>query len=245
MHTDFNELLESEDEPGFTPARRAELEADPETARALAGLRRRRAVLRGLPQLTPADDAWARTLARHKAGRQPVRAYGRYASVAAGLAAVATASLLLPQFDLPEPAGLGGATATMDVSVAPSVPQINEKAPATARAPVRVNPPTPGSGVPNTYESYRYDVNLEKLLVESRRLEGLLRAAPGREAMGADVAARMAELEGRLAVIDEGLNQAGVGAMDARYTEPLLRQRVEVMDQLLRVRYDGAGVASY
>ncbi len=245
MHTDFNELLAAEDEPGFSPARRAELEADPETGPALAGLRRRRAALRGLPQLTPADDAWARTLAQHKAGLRPARAYGRYAGLAAAVAVLAMVSLVLPQFDLPEPAGVGGAAATLDVSVAPSVPQINEKAPAAARAPVRVNPPTPGSGVPNVYETDAYNVNLERLLVESRRLERLLREAPGRDAAPADLATRMAELERRLTVIDEGLNQAGVGAMDARYTEPLLRQRVEVMDQLLRVRYDGAGVASY
>lgn len=246
MHHDFHELLAAEDEPGFSPDRRAELEAEPESALALAGLRRRRAALRELPPLTPAGDAWARTLARHRAGlRRPTSAYGRYAGLAAGFAALAMVSWLLPRIDWPEPAGLGGGQATMDVAVAPPAPAINEKAPATAAAPVRVVPPTPGSGVPNPYETYPYSTNLEQLLADSRRLERLLRAAPGRDAAApGDLAARMAELERRLAVIDEGLNHAGMGAMDASYTEPLLRERVDLMGQLLRVRYDGAGAVT-
>ncbi|MFQ5634692.1 MAG: hypothetical protein ACE5G3_05100 [Gammaproteobacteria bacterium] len=108
----------------------------------------------------------------------------------------------------------------------------------------------------------------------SQQMERLLRGLPPRtQLVRADVAGAIAELQDRIAAIDYELNRAALDRADGRWTESgaiarwpaadhvngyqstgparalppgdLWRQRVDLMDSLVRVRYAEAGVEAH
>jgi hypothetical protein len=77
-----------------------------------------------------------------------------------------------------------------------------------------------------------------ELVEESMRLEEVLALLPPpRRVMRADTASTIVGLEDRIALIDAALYQPEIRAAAPQYREALMRDRVEVMNALVNVRY--------
>lgn len=82
------------------------------------------------------------------------------------------------------------------------------------------------------------DETLYRLAEQSMLLEEVLAALPeSRRVMRADTASTIVGLEDRIALIDAALYSAEVDAGPAEYREALMRDRVEMMNALVNVRY--------
>lgn len=78
----------------------------------------------------------------------------------------------------------------------------------------------------------------DTLLAESARLERLLYELPRRaRVMNAATAGTIVGLEDRVALIDERLSLAAAGGVGPAYRDALWRERVDVMNALVQVRY--------
>lgn len=76
------------------------------------------------------------------------------------------------------------------------------------------------------------------LVAESEQLERALEALPAqRRVMRADTAGTIAGLEGRIAAIDAQLLVAAATGLRPEQRAPLWRERVEIMNALVQVRY--------
>jgi hypothetical protein len=85
-------------------------------------------------------------------------------------------------------------------------------------------------------------VEVHRLQRRSAELEAALAALPRRPATrSAAAGAAIGLYQDQIALIDARLNRAGV----SRHAEPLWRERVELMDGLVRARYIEAGAQSY
>ena len=83
------------------------------------------------------------------------------------------------------------------------------------------------------------------LMVQSRRLEKDLRALPSQPSvMRAGTAATLSELEDRIAAIDYRLNHSA-NSLTPEQAEIYWRERVRLMDSLLRLRYAQAQRLSF
>jgi hypothetical protein len=80
----------------------------------------------------------------------------------------------------------------------------------------------------------------EGLRTRNERLEQLLAMLPEPAAMRGRTAYTVAELEDRLAVLDDRLSHVALEPNAPERAEQLWRQRVEVMDTLVQVRYADA-----
>jgi len=82
------------------------------------------------------------------------------------------------------------------------------------------------------------DQRINELAVRSARLEQLLAMLPEqRRVMRADTASTIAGLEDRISWLDAALYQSEIETAPPEYQEALLRDRVEVMNALVNVRY--------
>lgn len=79
---------------------------------------------------------------------------------------------------------------------------------------------------------------------ENERLERILAALPERHAMRGSTAFTVAELEDRLGLLDDRLSHVALEPNAPERAEQLWRERVDVMQSLVRVRYADA-VGSY
>jgi hypothetical protein len=75
---------------------------------------------------------------------------------------------------------------------------------------------------------------------ENARLERLLAALPERHAMRGSTAFTVAELEDRLALLDDRLSRVTLEPNAPERAEQLWRERVKVMNSLVQVRYADA-----
>ena len=79
---------------------------------------------------------------------------------------------------------------------------------------------------------------------ENERLEWLLATLPERRAMRGSTAFTVAELEDRLAFLDDRLSRVSLEPNAPEHAEELWRERVELMHSLVQVRYADA-VSTY
>jgi hypothetical protein len=76
-----------------------------------------------------------------------------------------------------------------------------------------------------------------EVLAENARLESILAALPDRNAMRGSTAFTVAELEDRLAFLDDSLSRIAVEPSAPERVEAIWRERVGVMHTLVQVRY--------
>jgi hypothetical protein len=75
---------------------------------------------------------------------------------------------------------------------------------------------------------------------ENERLERLLARLPERRAMRGSTAFTVAQLEDRLALVDDRLSRVALEPNAPEHAETLWRERVRVMNTLVQVRYADA-----
>jgi len=78
------------------------------------------------------------------------------------------------------------------------------------------------------------------ILEQNARLEMLLAALPERRAMRGSTAFTVSQLEDRLALVDERLSRISMEANAPEFSERLWRERVDLMNSLVQVRYADA-----
>lgn len=83
------------------------------------------------------------------------------------------------------------------------------------------------------------------LIRESARLERLLAELPQRHVMNAATAGTIAGLENQIALVDRQLTLATFMDLEPEYEEALWRERVDVMNALVQVRYAQSRAFSY
>ena len=79
-----------------------------------------------------------------------------------------------------------------------------------------------------------------EMRAENERLERILAALPERRAMRGSTAFTVAELEDRLALVDDRLSRVALEPNAPERVEELWRERVGVMNSLVQVRYADA-----
>lgn len=79
-----------------------------------------------------------------------------------------------------------------------------------------------------------------EMRAESERLESILARLPERRAMRGSTAFTVAELEDRLALLDDRLSRVALEPNAPERSERLWRERVDVMHTLVQVRYADA-----
>jgi hypothetical protein len=79
-----------------------------------------------------------------------------------------------------------------------------------------------------------------EMRAENERLESILAQLPERRAMRGSTAYTVAELEDRLALLDDRLSRVTLEPNAPERSERLWRERVEVMHSLVQVRYADA-----
>jgi hypothetical protein len=82
----------------------------------------------------------------------------------------------------------------------------------------------------------------DAIRVENARLESLLASLPEKRVMRGSTAFTISQLEDRLAFVDDRLSRITLEPNAPEHAERLWRERVELMNSLVTVRY--AGVAS-
>ena len=75
---------------------------------------------------------------------------------------------------------------------------------------------------------------------QNTRLESLLAALPERRAMRGSTAFTVSQLEDRLVLVDDRLSRIALEPNAPEFSERLWRQRVELMNSLVQVRYADA-----
>ncbi|MBN1238500.1 MAG: hypothetical protein JXB36_08350, partial [Gammaproteobacteria bacterium] len=185
------------------------------------------------------------TVDRSRAGRN-----GR-GRLAAGVAAAAAAGLLLwglardvapPRPDTPPAAATtpaGESTPTPDPTANPSPLVIAPDAhPAASGDPAAESPDVAAALVSSGSEAAGAAPSHAALLVESARLERLLEALPRqRPIMTAGTAGTIAALEDRIYFIDGQLTLGAAQGLEPKQQLALWRERIDVMDALVKVRY--------
>jgi len=95
-----------------------------------------------------------------------------------------------------------------------------------------------GGGAPERAPSAARQIDYAPLVEESVRLERLLlQLDRGPHLMNAGTAGTIADLEDHIVLLDEQLTYAEARDADPRYQQALWRERVDVMNALLHVRY--------
>lgn len=195
-------------------------------------------LLRSLPDMRPPEDAWQKIL-RTQRRRMPLVWSGAALAACAALVAI----VLITRDDAP--------AAPVETFV------VSDDSSATRTTPLQVR-------IAGTKQS----LNVAELRRRSRQMERMLSGLPSRnEVIRADVAGVVSELQDRIAAVDYELNRQtqGVPSQSATVRWPsaqpaatravarsmpagprdLWRQRVELMDQLVRVRYVEAGAEAH
>jgi len=182
--------------------------------------------LTALPALTPSPEIDARVLAAMRAvaaesavgraaaeGRAAPRPRRKLAFMAMAMAMAAAAAVAALTLVLLTPPGGGS----------------GERPEIAATAPLPAPIPAPAAAASDDYRA---------LVERSARLERALFMLPAqRPVMSASTAGTIATLEDRITFIDAGLTQASIAGAEVGEREVLWRERVEVMNALLQVRY--------
>lgn len=215
MSVRTEDLLKVRDGEPIDAALRERIGADPAHRREIRRLERVRERLRALPDEAPPSEAWTRIAA---AARPPYgyRRRGRAAGFAAAVAAAAAAAWVYigvldapPRGSSAPPSQLANSRDELQLPLAADRPAAPTRPPAYAA-----------------------------LIEESARLEQLLmRLHPRPRRMNAATAITIADLEDRVAVLDEQLSFAAAAGVDERQRRALWRERVDVMNALVQVRY--------
>ena len=106
----------------------------------------------------------------------------------------------------------------------------------------------PGTRTPATSQEQPTDViehaRVPELMAQSQHLEDLLQRLPGRPHIErVSTAAMIDTIEDRIQWLDFQLSDAPDSGLNEEQTQRLWRERVELMDSLVKVRYAEGGVA--
>ncbi|HEX6994300.1 MAG TPA: hypothetical protein VF339_09160 [Gammaproteobacteria bacterium] len=256
MRARTEDLLTLRDGGPIDAALRARLAADPDAAREIERLTRVAEDLRRLPVLEPPPGIWERIAAETAARRQArIGLRSRAAAAAAAIAAVALLWLAAPWRAADRVETATAPADRVETAAAPS-----ETRP--ARLPLeRAAEPDSGAdyAAPRVdYADRRLDSadrrldsadpreDYARLVAESARLELMLSELDGSpRLMNAGTARTIADLEDYIGLVDEQLSYAEARGVDLRYREALWRERVDVMNALLYVRYAQAQRPTY
>jgi hypothetical protein len=219
MHRRIEDLLSLRDLEPMDAQQRARLQEDPDALRELEGLQCMRDALRALPDPEPPAQAWDALQTRldeiEAGGARPRRmtALWRWSAGGAIAAGVAVAALWLVGAPVPMPGTL--------------------QAPATADLPA-----TTVSGVPATTDRPVLPVTYASAVAQSERLDRLMSQLPGqRSTMSASTASLIADLEDRVAWLDQEILLATAYGVPQEQRVLLWNQRVEIMNTLLQLRF--------
>jgi hypothetical protein len=211
MYPSTEDLLKIRDGEPVDATVSAAVDASPALAAEVERLRRAQGALRGLPAFEPPPGVWERIRADAEL-QSPAAMRWRWplrGVIAASVAVLAIA--LLARFP---PSG-GDPVADLQPSVVPSTTVGGS-----------------GSVRPLTTPAYA------SLVAESARLERALNDITYRPRLvNVGTATTISDLQDRIAVIDERLMYAAAYALQPRQTEALWRQRVDLMNALVKVRY--------
>lgn len=211
MHPRTEDLLSVRDGDPVDAAARARMLADPECAAEIERLRGVQQALRALPALAPPADAWDAIAARLEV--EPAPPPRRFAKLVAGAAIAATVAI----------------AAVMAVSYRPSAVDADAPAPTAIVGadpePQLVRPIIP---IQASYAS---------LVEESVRLERMLSQLPQRSVIRAGTASTIAGLEDRITLIDAQLMLGSARGLPSAEKQALWRERVDLMNALVHVRY--------
>jgi hypothetical protein len=194
-------------------------------------------LLRSLPEMEPPADAWSRI----GASRQRTWPVGS-PIVWSGVAVAACAALIAFGLLVSSEAPVAPVQPWLVAGLAPSGDSIDERGISVAHA-----------------------ADLHELRQQSRQLERRLAGLPRRsQVVRADVAGMIAELQDQIAAVDYELNRAGsMATVTARWPSPkpaaiyavdradiyaadeLWKERVQLMNRLVSVRFTAAGAAAY
>lgn len=189
----------------------------------LGRLRAIQAGLQGLPPLQPPAGAWQAVAARHAAARRaPARSPWAWGGAVA--AALAISAVLL---------GLPG--------------KAPEQVPGQAALVVGEEPSAvPRLAAVSGGQAQEDKADLQALMQRSRNLEQLLRAIPaGPQVVSAGTAGTIAALEDRVALIDFQLSLESESQLTPAQQQLLWRERVDLMNSLVQVRYAQAQRVSF
>jgi hypothetical protein len=187
---------------------------------------RRREALRALPELAPPQGAWDTIRAAAEAARLASAARSarrRRVLILAAASLVAALALNWHRFVPRAPVAGSDPGLAQTASAEFSTPQAPAAAPVSAAA-----------------------TDYIALLAESARLERLLLELPrGGQVMNASTAGTIVGLEDQVAYIDERLTMAAASRSRNEYRQALWRERVDVMNALVQVRYAQAQSVGY
>lgn len=214
------DLLTIRDGEPIDAARRDRLLADPENRREIERLAHLAEELRQLPVIAPPPGVWARIEA--DAGRARAARHWR-AALAAGAAlaisALVAVVLIAPrQAPSPSPPAVANGTWTPAAANGTGTPAAADGTRTPDASPARAD------YAPLVQESVR----LERLLAELQ---------PPPRVVNAGTAFTIANLEEQLVLLDDQLTFAEASDVDPRYRQALWRERVDVMNALVHVRY--------
>ena len=225
MRARTEDLLTLRDGGPIDAALRERLAADPEVSREIERLARVAEDLRRLPMLEPPPAVWDRIVAETAARQRATRIGRRYRVAAAAAVIVGVAAL-----------GLVAPWRAIDRTEIRTV----------VRAAADPQPVTQTSALESSAEALGPRESYARLVAESARLELMLaELGDTPQLMNAGTARTIADLEDYIGFVDEQLNFAEARGVDLRYREALWRERVDVMNALLHVRYAQAQRITY
>lgn len=213
MHPSTEDLLSLRDREPMDAAVRTRMEASREALAEIERMNDLRDAMRALPQLTPPPGAWERIIANAEPAVVTERAsVSRWRVGAVVAAAVAVVGVLSFAY-LPRPAKptLGMAPASTALSA------VREDAAALTAA-----------ETPSYVALVEESVRLEQMLAGMRYQ---------RPVMTAGTASTIAVLEDRISFIDGQLTLAALEGVEPPKRQALWRERVEVMNALVQVRF--------
>jgi len=217
MHATTKQLLEIRDDEVVAPDIRAHIDFCDICQGELARLARVRDALQDLPQIEPHKGLW-QTVAVASLGR-PAPARFSWASAAGIAASFVVALVLVTRFSPGPEAPAGNGLASGESNAEQSL----SSTPAATVA--EVVPPVEAA-------------SSDDLRNRSRRLESLRRAMPQRpQVMRASTTRTIVDLEDRIALVDMRLNASTRLGLTPQQEKALWRERVNLMNTLVRLEY--------
>jgi len=211
MRTCTEDLLTIRDGEPVDASVHSQVLTDPESSEELERLRATQKALRELPELQPPPGVWTKILAEVQRDnrREPklLRHWSLSLAIAAGVAVLAF--ILIP-----------------------SDPEM----PVKIESGLVVAVPEDGSGVLGAVPAEELGYAL--LAAESAQLEQELNSIEYQPSLtNADIATIVVVLEDQIGYVDEQLTYASANRLDLRQTETLWRERIDLMNTLVDVRY--------
>ena len=211
MRTCTEDLLTIRDGEPVDADMHSQVLADPESLEELERLRAARKALQELPELQPPPEVWTKILTEVQRDDRIEPKLLRHWSLGSAIAAgVAVLAFIL-------------------ISTDPEIPVQIESGPVVAV-------PEGGGGGLDAVPAEEFGYVL--LAIESAQLERELNSIEYQPSLtSADTATTAAVLEDRIGYVDAQLTYAAANGIDSRQTETLWRERVDLMNTLVDVRY--------